>query len=396
VSVTPFCRNHRKTLIFRDRFIFHTLLKTGIKAEFKRFLYIELTVNRPFEEGNQNILSFLSDKTRSCSFVLNLCHSKIRSTFKFRTEWEFYYPLATLLAINREISDHSPILLDTGERSKVGSQNRFHFELSWLSIGIYREAKGASVIQVWQQKVSRLRSFLRGWDRNLKGNLKRHKQSISQELNVLGIKAETDMLQPFEINRRNLLKNRLLSLWREEELRWFQISKSKFLLQGDNNTKFFHLIAKGKHRKSRIIQLENDGNIITGNNNLKEYITNYYSDLFGPSENSGFSLDENYNSDITQVTETENDILNAPFSEEEVKHAIFQMKHNKAPGPDGFPAKTGRSGYPFNSDRVVRVLLNLGNGNCYPVTAKKKRYPQVRVRIWVYPIYPKYIKAQLV
>jgi hypothetical protein len=57
-------------------------------------------------------------------------------------------------------------------------------------------------------------------------------------------------------------------------------------------------------------------------------------------------------------------------------------------------AKTRRSGYPFNSGQVVWVLLNSGNGNCYPIAAKKKRYPQVRVR--VYPIYQKYIKAQLV
>jgi mannosylglycoprotein endo-beta-mannosidase len=31
--------------------------------------------------------------------------------------------------------------------------------------------------------------------------------------------------------------------------------------------------------------------------------------------------------------------LTAPYSEEEVNKAIFQMEHNKAPGPDGFPAE---------------------------------------------------------
>jgi hypothetical protein len=40
---------------------------------------------------------------------------------------------------------------------------------------------------------------------------------------------------------------------------------------------------------------------------------------------------------IKQISETENDILTAPFSEEKVKVAIFQMEHNKAPGSDGFP-----------------------------------------------------------
>jgi mannosylglycoprotein endo-beta-mannosidase len=29
----------------------------------------------------------------------------------------------------------------------------------------------------------------------------------------------------------------------------------------------------------------------------------------------------------------------APFSEEEIKMAIFDMERNKAPGPDGFPAE---------------------------------------------------------
>jgi hypothetical protein len=38
---------------------------------------------------------------------------------------------------------------------------------------------------------------------------------------------------------------------------------------------------------------------------------------------------------ISQVTEEENETLTSPFMEEEVKKAIFQMEHNKAPGPDG-------------------------------------------------------------
>jgi len=30
-------------------------------------------------------------------------------------------------------------------------------------------------------------------------------------------------------------------------------------------------------------------------------------------------------------------VLVEKFTEEEVKNAIFQMEHKKAPGPDGFP-----------------------------------------------------------
>ena len=43
--------------------------------------------------------------------------------------------------------------------------------------------------------------------------------------------------------------------------------------------------------------------------------------------------------DITQVSELENALLTAQFTEKEIKDALFQMEHNKAPGPDGFPAE---------------------------------------------------------
>jgi hypothetical protein len=46
--------------------------------------------------------------------------------------------------------------------------------------------------------------------------------------------------------------------------------------------------------------------------------------------------------DIPQVSDEENEQLVKPFSKEEVRHAVFQMDNNKAPGPDGFPVSVIR------------------------------------------------------
>uniref|UniRef100_A0A453N1K1 Uncharacterized protein n=1 Tax=Aegilops tauschii subsp. strangulata TaxID=200361 RepID=A0A453N1K1_AEGTS len=54
------------------------------------------------------------------------------------------------------------------------------------------------------------------------------------------------------------------------------------VVQGDDNTQFFHMIANGKHRKKKIIQLEQDEGTVIGHENLKSYISNYYKQLFGP------------------------------------------------------------------------------------------------------------------
>jgi hypothetical protein len=43
--------------------------------------------------------------------------------------------------------------------------------------------------------------------------------------------------------------------------------------------------------------------------------------------------------DIHQVSTKENNLLTAPYTEDEVRKTIFQMKHNKALALDGFQAE---------------------------------------------------------
>ena len=69
------------------------------------------------------------------------------------------------------------------------------------------------------------------------------------------------------------------------------------------------------------------------------YIMHYCKVLFGAPDEGNFSLVESRIADIPQVSNEENAFLTSPFSEDEVKKAVFQMEHNKAPGPDGFPAE---------------------------------------------------------
>jgi hypothetical protein len=87
-----------------------------------------------------------------------------------------------------------------------------------------------------------------------------------------------------------------------------------------------------------------------GEQNLKVYITEFYKELFGEPVANSFSLMEERVDDISQLSDEENDLLIAEFTEKEDLYAISQMKLNKAPGPDGFQAEF----YQKNWD----VLLN--------------------------------------
>ena len=48
-------------------------------------------------------------------------------------DWEKKIPLASVQALTREISDHTPLLLDGGEPSHRGNARNFKFELGWLT-----------------------------------------------------------------------------------------------------------------------------------------------------------------------------------------------------------------------------------------------------------------------
>jgi hypothetical protein len=75
--------------------------------------------------------------------------------------------------------------------------------------------------------------------------------------------------------------------------------------------------------KTRIFQLQDGDNIISGDEDHKKHITTYSKGLFGRPEESLFTLDAGRTGDIPQVTEEENRILVEEFTEEEVRMAVF-------------------------------------------------------------------------
>ena len=198
---------------------------------------------------------------------------------------------------------------------------------------------GVTAVERWQNKIRNLRSFLRGWAKNLSGEYKKQRDKLLLLIDELDLKAETTLISVEEVAAKKEADACLARLHRDEESKWAQRAKVRHIQEGGNNTKYFHLIANGKHRKKKIFQLEQDEGTIVGQDNLKVFISEYYKKLFGASAPSSFSLIENFNEDMPQISEAENAILTSPFTKKEVYNAISQMEHNKAPGPDGFPAE---------------------------------------------------------
>jgi hypothetical protein len=63
------------------------------------------------------------------------------------TEWEFKYPLVIVHALDRGVSDHTPLLLDTGMSAYKGNIRQFKLELNWFS----REDFHDRVVEIYME-----------------------------------------------------------------------------------------------------------------------------------------------------------------------------------------------------------------------------------------------------
>jgi hypothetical protein len=139
------------------------------------------------------------------------------------------------------ILDHTPLLINTGQSSSSNNIPMFKFEMGWLLrdgfMDMVREVWNSvynreDKMRCWQLKIRRLRQHLRGWVKHTSGVNKKEKELLDK-LDSLDKKVETSLLSLQELDAKQCLNSRHSQLLREEEIKWYQRSKAKHLLEGE-------------------------------------------------------------------------------------------------------------------------------------------------------------------
>jgi hypothetical protein len=159
---------------------------------------------------------------------------------------------------------------------------------------------------------------------------------LLDKMDVLDKKEEHTPLNVQEKEMQVEMHKRIKKLLRDEEIKWRQRAKEKDLKEGDGNTKYFHLKASGRKKKNHISVLHRNREEIMGDVDLIKHVTEFYKQLFGPSLFTSLRMDGVV---CNQLSEEDIQSLIRPFCLEEIKETIDELKHDKAAGPDGFPAE---------------------------------------------------------
>ena len=135
-------------------------------------------------------------------------------------------------------------------------------------------------------------------------------------------------------------------------------------LQGDLNTAFFHKMANGKNKKKNyIFSLNQDDEIIEGDENILKTASDYYKTLFGPSDSTVCKMDPLCWSPEEKVSQEESELVDSKFSEEEIKNVVFSIEKNTAPGPDHMPVEFFQSCWEIIKFDILLMFEEFENQN---------------------------------
>ncbi|RVX13542.1 hypothetical protein CK203_020986 [Vitis vinifera] len=226
--------------------------------------------------------------------------------FLYSNEWGQLFPQGIQETLIRRTSDHWPIALDTNPF--MWGPTPFRFENMWLQHPSFKEN-------------------FRNWWRGFQGNgWEGHK--FMRRLQFVKAKAKE---------------------W--NKLSFGVLNEKK---KGIANSKFFHKVANGRRNRKYIKSLENETGLVLNNAvSITEEILLYFEKLYANPIGESWSIE---GLDWSPISEESAISLVAPFTEEEISKAIFQMDRDKAPGPDGFTIAVFQDCWDVIKEDLVRVL----------------------------------------
>ncbi|KAG5619805.1 hypothetical protein H5410_005023 [Solanum commersonii] len=234
-------------------------------------------------------------------------------------EWDDSFNNMKQIALQRIMSDHSPIAILGGSWKK--NKSYFKFENWWLGTEGFIDR-----VKVWwssfdyqgrpdyvlASKLKALKHKLKEWSRSEQGNLGQQRKNVLEKLATLdniaiarGLTVEESMEKASLImNFEQLIKN--------EEILWRQRSRSLWLKEGDKNTKFFHKMANAHKRYNNIDQLLVQGNLINDQERIQGEMVEFYQNLY--SENVRWRPASNF-TNCPRLTVEEMEDLERGFEE---------------------------------------------------------------------------------
>ncbi|KAL0928380.1 hypothetical protein M5K25_000257 [Dendrobium thyrsiflorum] len=192
--------------------------------------------------------------------------------------------------LSRTLSDHSPLLINI-KPMQLNFLAQFRFQNMWMLhdnfmevvktnwlAPIYPNNTISGMKRLWL-KLKRLKTVLKWWNHHVFKNL--FTNILNAEDKVNNFEKQCQLL-PSEDNFILLREAKVIlsNLQAQEEIFWKQKAAVKHLVEGDNNTKYFHALVKRKRAINRIQKINReDGSSSENETEIVELAVHYFQNL---------------------------------------------------------------------------------------------------------------------
>ncbi|XP_058741211.1 uncharacterized protein LOC131613570 [Vicia villosa] len=225
--------------------------------------------------------------------------------------------------------------------NEIAEFDNFISDVELIDIPIQEFDKGAKLagwvsrcrgwgMFVLKEKFKRIKECLKEWHKNHCQNLEDRIKEEKEKLNRLEIRGESIGLTEEELIARSEISSKFHNLSNLNcSLQW-QRSRSKWLKEGDVNSKYFHSYINKRRKDNEILCLDINGRKVTEVKEIKDALCDHSSRQFAGRETRVIPENLSFN----HIEDSHNEELVCRFSEEEIRRAVWECDSDKSPGPD--------------------------------------------------------------
>lgn len=145
----------------------------------------------------------------------------------------------------------------------------------------------------------------------------------------------------------------------QEEFLWFQRSTEKWLIEGNRNTRYYHIKVMQRKRRNKIQMIKDEErNWIADLIQVIMIFKNFYQKLF--TENTEAEFWKMAKVTYPKLDSSFGKNLSVDVNREKIKHTIFDMSPWKTLGPDGFSKIFYHKSCAYVRDSIRRYISNCG------------------------------------